>query len=54
MFFNADEARAQFNIPETLVPVAVLPLGYPADDSTPAGFHTQRKALDELVKYGQF
>ena len=31
--------------------VALFPIGYPADDATPADRHNQRKAKEELVRY---
>ena len=32
-------------------PIALLPLGYPAENAHPARLHTDRKPLEELVKY---
>jgi nitroreductase len=49
MFFDAAKARAEFSLPDNLIPIAVLPLGYPAADAEPADFHKQRKPLNELV-----
>lgn len=34
----------------TLRPIAVLPLGYPAEGAHPARLHGERKPLEELVK----
>ncbi|MDR1909788.1 MAG: nitroreductase family protein [Spirochaetaceae bacterium] len=49
MFFDAAKARQEFGIPENLIPVAVLPLGYPAPDAAPSDFHAQRLPADKLV-----
>lgn len=34
-----------------LVPIAMLPLGYPAEGAHPARLHTDRKSMEQLVKY---
>lgn len=36
---------------EGLVPIALLPLGYPAEGAHPSRLHTDRKPLEELVTY---
>jgi nitroreductase len=41
-----------FDLPSNLEPVALLPIGYPSDDSIPLkGFSDVRKPLDEMVEY---
>ncbi len=45
--FNAEATREILGLPEGVNPVVMTPLGYP--DAPPRG--TQRKALDELVRY---
>ena len=32
-------------------PIALLPLGYPAEGAHPARLHTDRRPLEELVQY---
>ena len=34
-----------------LCPIAMLPMGYPAENARPSKLHTMRKPLEELVKY---
>lgn len=34
-----------------LTPIAVLPLGYPAETAHPSKFHDSRKPVEDLVKY---
>ena len=34
-----------------LCPIAMLPLGYPAENARPSKLHTMRKPMEELVKY---
>ena len=44
-----------FTIPENLIPVALLPLGYPADDAGPnPQLHPNRKPIEETVFYNHF
>ena len=40
-----------FDLPENLVSVALLPLGYPSDESKPVGLHFKNVSLDEMVSY---
>ncbi len=46
IFPNTDTAKA-FDLPETMKPVLLMPIGY-ADDE-PSERHTLRKSLDEIV-----
>ena len=43
--FNAEAATEALNLPEGAVPIAMTPLGYPADEPPP----TPRKAMEEIV-----
>ncbi|HEY5583168.1 MAG TPA: hypothetical protein VIK78_01600 [Ruminiclostridium sp.] len=43
-----------FGIPEILVPVALLPIGYPAADAIENSQHTQRLPLEKTVFYNDF
>lgn len=52
--FNPAEVRSRFNLPESVKPAAIFPLGYPAKDAKPSGLHFQRLPLDETVRYGSF
>ena len=49
--FQPDKLLAAFPEMAGLIPIALLPLGYPAEDARPARLHTDRKPLEELVKY---
>lgn len=46
-----DPVKFQETFPEMkdLIPIAVLPLGYPAEGAHPAKLHASRKPLEELV-----
>ena len=50
--FDPEKLRAAF--PEELaglVPIALLALGYPAENARPSRLHTDRKPLEEMVRY---
>lgn len=48
-WFDTEEVRRAFAIPEEQEVFALLPLGYPAEDSHPSGSHASRKPLEETV-----
>ena len=41
MHFDPEAMRKEFNIPENIEPVALLVMGYPADDAKPMELHSQ-------------
>ena len=49
MYFNPAKASELFALPENIVPIAFLPIGYPADDAAPAALHSQRISLNEIL-----
>ncbi len=54
MHFDPAAMRKEFNIPENIEPVALLVMGYPADDSRPFPMHEQFRPLAEVVYYEKF
>ncbi|NLE12777.1 MAG: nitroreductase [Clostridiales bacterium] len=54
MFFDPDKTREEFAIPENLVPLALLVMGYPHKDAKPSERHSVRKDIDEFVVYNSF
>ena len=40
-----------FDLPENMVSVALLPLGYPAENSKPSPLHSRSIRMDEMVTY---
>ena len=54
MHFNPMKMRETFNIPENIEPVALLVMGYPAEDAAPLPLHSEYKALDKVVVYDTF
>ncbi|MDL2283565.1 nitroreductase family protein [Oxalobacter sp. OttesenSCG-928-P03] len=54
MHFDPVKMREAFNIPASLEPVALLPMGYPSADAAPNPKHTERKPLEGVVVYNSF
>ena len=54
MHFNPTLMTETFNIPKNVIPVALLVMGYPADDSKPLELHSKFRCLDEVVHYDSF
>ncbi len=52
--FDPKVAREELQLSQNLVPVAILPLGYPAEDAAPAPGHSKRESVDKLVFYDPF
>ena len=50
--FDENQVRDAFKLPDNILPVAMLLLGYPAADSHPwPGAHEKRKPIKETVAY---
>ena len=49
--FDRDILRREFELPENIVPVCLLPLGYRSDTCPTSRNHGVRKELAELVEY---
>ena len=49
--FEPEKLLAAFPERAGLCPIAMLPLGYPAEGAHPSRLHADRKPLEELVKY---
>ena len=48
-WFDTEETKKAFGIPENQEVFALLPLGYPAEESKPSAMHDSRKPLEETV-----
>lgn len=48
-FFESEKVKAALQLPENIVPVALLPIGYAAEDAAPGPQHSASKSIDELV-----
>jgi nitroreductase len=49
MFFDPEIVRKNFDLPDDLIPVALLPLGYPAENATPADRHWLRHPIEKIA-----
>ena len=52
--FDPLKVRKLFKLPENYVPIALLPLGWPAVDATPSPSHAKREPLGMTVFYNEF
>ncbi len=41
----------EFELPENIIPVAILPIGYPSESAEPNPRHFERLRLDDTVKF---
>lgn len=51
MYFDPEAITHEFDLPDHLIPVALLVMGYPATDAQVNPLHHQTKALEEMVTY---
>ena len=49
--FDGELLSNRFNLPSSLVPVCLLPIGYRSDDCPESPNHNIRKDISELVEY---
>ena len=54
MSFDPAAMKENYNIPEELEPVALLVMGYPAEDSAPYPMHSEFRPLEDLISYNSF
>ncbi len=51
MHFNPEAMTKEFDIPENIVPVALLVMGYPAEDALPSDRHFKFRPMSDCVIY---
>lgn len=49
--FDREALKKEFSLPENIVPVCLLPIGYEAEDCPASPGHLKSKNLDEIVEY---
>ena len=54
MHFDPAAMRKEFNVPENVEPIALLVMGYPAEDAKPIDMHYQYRPMNEVVFYETF
>ncbi|GHU82976.1 nitroreductase [Clostridia bacterium] len=47
--FDPAKVSEIFALPDNIVPIALLPIGYPADDAKPAAIHTTKNKLEDIL-----
>ena len=50
-YFDTNKLRENYNIPENIVPVCLMPIGYKEENFEPSPLHFKRKSIDEVVEY---
>ncbi len=54
MHFDPEAIVLEFNVPAEFDPVALLVMGYSADDAEVNSLHYQTKLIEEIVSYNEF
>lgn len=54
MAFDPAAMIREFNLPANIVPMALFPLGYPAEGAKPSRLHADRQPLEDMVFYQSF
>ena len=49
MHFDPAKTAEVFALPENIIPVAFLPIGYPAENAAPSALHSKRLALNDIL-----
>jgi nitroreductase len=47
--FDPDKTAEYFKLPESLVPITMLMLGYPAESATPSESHSKRVSIENML-----
>lgn len=51
MMFDPAAVKAEFELPDNIVPAAILVMGYAAEDAVPGPKHLSKKPKEEIVSY---
>lgn len=51
--FDPAKMIEEFDLEENIIPIALLPIGYPAEDAQPSPAHDKRVELDQTVFYNK-
>ena len=54
MYFDPQKMREEFDIPDNIIPAALLVMGHPADNCPVHPFHSTFRPKDEVICYGSF
>ncbi len=51
--FDPKKLIETYEIPENLVPVAILPVGYPSEEAKPSKLHSERNEISDFVYWNK-
>ena len=49
--FETEKIKEAFGIPENMIPVALLPIGYPKEGTKPSKLHFKKNDIKEFAEY---
>lgn len=49
--FETEKIKEAFGIPENMIPVALLPIGYPNEGTKPSKLHLKKNDIKEFAEY---
>jgi nitroreductase len=49
MHFIPEAVMEEFDLPDNVVPVCILVMGYPAQEAVPSALHSKKKDLKDMV-----
>ena len=49
--FQTKKLKELFSLTENMIPIVLLPIGYPKENTKPSESHFQRKDIEEMVEY---
>ena len=49
--FETENLKKLFNIPENMVPISLLPIGYPKEGAKPSKLHFTKNDIKDMVEY---
>lgn len=52
--FDPEKIKSVYNLPENIIPVLILPIGYASENSKPNSPHHQRLELNQTTFYNSF
>lgn len=51
--FDAEKLVEIYEVPENLIPVAILPIGYPSEEAKPSNLHLKRNEISDFVYWNK-
>ncbi len=51
--FDPEKLIETYEVPKDLIPVAILPIGYPSEEARPSKLHFQRNEITDFVYWNK-